>query len=151
MRPPLVLALFTLAACTGAAPTYGYPGCDDAGTAVPICGTSPALLCAKATIAAAHARCAEDADCAHVTVTSSCDFSDCGFAVRTDQAGAFRDELANEQQRYCAAQANVDPGGSIQDGSCAFSPRAFCDPDALAFCDAGTCQLAAFDAGFFGD
>jgi hypothetical protein len=142
-RRVLLLAVL-LGGCGASAPGYSFPGCPDSDPVA--CAASPTFVCAQDTLIARHATCAADADCAVVQVSVDClPGASCGFAVNASEAGAFRDELLNEGQRYCAAQPQGD-GTSLK---CGPVPAIACAPGQVAFCDAGTCDRAwsSGDAG----
>ena len=136
MRSALLLAVLGLVACGPSRPRYSFPGCEDAGSgpANSACDDGAVFACAQRTILARFNTCTASSDCALV-LPHSCSFF-CQVAVNAGEAGAYRDQIANESSRFCNSGAcRAGPVG----GSCSFGQG--------AACDAGRCVLTRFSDG----
>jgi hypothetical protein len=146
----LFVAVLALDACASdpAPQGYSFPGCEDAGAVGSGCASgSPVFDCVQEHLQAKHDTCTEDSECVLVSVSSTCMFMGCGFPVRADEAGNFRDELLNESERFCAVQSGSTTSGE----GCAFGGVG-CSSAPVAYCDAGHCAVESSpDAGFLGD
>src|SRR4051794_13714075 len=98
MSRGLLLLLACLTACSASKPPYTYPGCPGSGGDA--CSGSQAFSCALETIHGKYDHCDKNSECGLVFPSQSCQ-GGCQVAVNASQAGAYRDEVANESQRFC--------------------------------------------------
>jgi hypothetical protein len=139
MRFAFPIALVALAACgPSKKPPYTFPGCEDAGISGSpgACGDVPAFACAQGIILERFNTCTASSDCALVLPRTTCSFF-CQVAVNAGEAGAYRDQIANESSRFC---------NSISDGCQSVPGGGECFAEG-AVCDAGRCVLTPFKDG----
>jgi hypothetical protein len=136
MRVALLIAVAGLVACGPSKPRYTFPGCEDAGSQFSnsSCDGTEIFACAQRTILERFNTCNVSSDCALV-LPRTCSFA-CQVAVNAAEAGAYRDEIANESSRFCDGNCRIGPGGG---GACAFAQG--------AACDAGRCVPTRFADG----